>query len=193
VQADVAREDAVRAMVQTAVATFGHLDGACNAAGVPPHAVPAHELGIEAWEHASAVNLRGAFLSLKYEVTAMLACGRGAIVNIASTAGVAAIPNAADYCATKAGVIGLSRGAAIDYARRGIRVNVVLPGVTRTPMLMGLVAGTPGMEAQVVEANPMGRMAEPDEIAYAIRWLLSDEASFVTGALLAADGGLTAM
>ena len=188
---DVVNEDQVRASIDAAMSTFGRLDGACNAAGMTFMGVPMDEIPIDFWERVHAVNLRGLFLSMKYQAKAMLTGGGGSIVNIASTAGVAGIPNGAEYCSSKAGVIGVTRGAAVDYARRGIRVNVVLPGATRTQMMQQVFDRTEGMEAIVVENNPMGRLAEPDEVAFAVRWLLSAESSFITGVALPVDGGLT--
>ncbi|WP_234904937.1 SDR family NAD(P)-dependent oxidoreductase [Agrobacterium pusense] len=122
----------------------------------------------------------------------MLDAGKGSIVNVASTAGIAAFPNGADYCSAKGGVISATRAAALDYAKLGIRVNSVLPGATRTPMMQGQMDAFDGLEDIMMAASPMGRLAEPDEIAFAVRWLLSDEASFVTGTMLIVDGGLTA-
>jgi 2,5-dichloro-2,5-cyclohexadiene-1,4-diol dehydrogenase 1 len=183
----------VGAMVDAAVARFGKLDGACNAAGVPQTGKLLHDVSIEEWDRCHAVNLRGVFLCNKYQIAAMLRTGGGAIVNIVSTAAMVGFPNGAEYCASKSGVLGLVRGAAIDYATKGIRINSVLPGATDTPMLAGAFAQDPGLEAALAAVHPMGRLAKPDEIARAARWLLSDEASFVTGASYAVDGGHTAM
>jgi NAD(P)-dependent dehydrogenase (short-subunit alcohol dehydrogenase family) len=191
IRVDVVDEDQVRASISAAMSAFGHVDGACNAAGMPFMGVPMDEIPVDFWERVHAVNLRGLFLSMKYQAKAMLTGRGGSIVNIASTAGVAGIPNGSEYCSSKAGVIGATRAAAIDYARRGIRVNAVLPGATRTQMMQQVFDRTEGMEAVVVEHSPMGRLGEPDEIAFAVRWLLSAESSFVTGVALPVDGGLT--
>jgi 2,5-dichloro-2,5-cyclohexadiene-1,4-diol dehydrogenase 1 len=135
IRVDVVDENQVRASVSAAMSAFGHLDGSCNAAGMTFMGVAMDEIPIDFWERIHAVNLRGLFLSMKYQAKAMLTGEGGSIVNIASTAGAAGIPNGAEYCSSKAGVIGVSRGAAVDYARRGLRVNVVLPGAIRTQMM----------------------------------------------------------
>lgn len=193
VRADVSVEDDVKAMVATAVGSFGKLDGACNAAGVPQTGKMLHEVTPEDWDRCHRVNLRGTFLCNKYQIAAMLETGGGAIVNVVSTAAMVGFPNGGEYCASKAGVLGLVRGAAIDYATKGIRINAVLPGATDTPMLSGAFANDPGLEAALAAVHPMGRLGKPTEIAAAVRWLLSDEASFVTGASYAVDGGHTAI
>ncbi len=190
---DVSNEDDVKSMVRAAVDTFGTLDGACNAAGVPQRGKLLHEVTADEWDHCHRVNLRGAFLCNKYQIAAMLETGGGAIVNIVSTAGMVGFPNGAEYCASKAGVLGLMRGAAIDYAQKGIRINSVLPGATDTPMLAGAFAQDPGLKDALASVHPIGRLGQPSEIAAAARWLLSDEASFVTGAAYAVDGGHTAI
>ncbi|GGD79987.1 SDR family NAD(P)-dependent oxidoreductase [Croceicoccus mobilis] len=189
---DVTDDDAVRGAVEQTVARFGKLDGACNAAGATFMGVRMHEVDVDFWDHVHAVNLRGLFLSMKYQVAAMLEAGGGAVVNIASTAAIAAIPNGSEYCSAKAGVAGVTRAAALDYARSNIRINAVLPGATRTAMMEHAFTLIDRLREIVPEANPMGRLAEPDEMAMAVRWLLSAEASFVNGVLLPVDGGLTA-
>jgi len=191
VAANVAHEADVRALVDAAVSRFGGLQGAVNAAGVPQVGKLAHDVTIEDWDRCHGVNLRGVFLCTKYQIVAMLAGGGGSIVNIASTAALVGFPNGAEYCASKAGVMGLVRGAAIDYATRGIRINAVLPGGTLTPMLKGAMANDPGLEPALAAVHPMNRFGQPDEIAAAARFLISDEASFVTGAAYAVDGGHT--
>ena len=193
VTTDVSREADVRAMVDAAIATFGTLDGACNAAGVAQTGKLLHEVTLDDWDRCHGVNLRGLFLCNKYEVAAMLERKGGAIVNIASTAAMVGFPNGSEYCASKAGVMGLVRGGAIDYATRGIRINAVLPGGTLTPMLKSAMAADPGLEPALAAVHPMNRFAQPDEIAGAARWLLSDEASFVTGTSFAIDGGHTSI
>jgi NAD(P)-dependent dehydrogenase (short-subunit alcohol dehydrogenase family) len=192
VRTDVSSETDVKALVDAAVTAYGRLDGACNAAGVPQRGKPMHEVTLDEWDFVHSVNLRGLFLCNKYQVAAMLESG-GAIVNIASTAASVGFPNGAEYCASKAGVMGLVRGSAIDYATRGIRINAVLPGGTLTPMLKGAMALDPGLEPALAAVHPMNRFGQPVEIAAAARWLLSDEASFVTGAAFAIDGGHTAI
>ena len=193
VRSNVSVEDDVKTTVETAVSTFGKLDGACNAAGVAASSKMLHEVTPDDWDRCHSVNLRGTFLCNKYQIAAMLETGGGAIVNIVSTAAMVGFPNGSEYCASKAGVLGLVRGAAIDYATKGIRINAVLPGATDTPMLSGAFATDPGLEAALAAVHPMGRLGKPGEIAAAARWLLSDEASFVTGASYAVDGGHTAI
>jgi NAD(P)-dependent dehydrogenase (short-subunit alcohol dehydrogenase family) len=193
VRTDVSSETDVKALVDAAVTAYGRLDGACNAAGVPQRGKPMHEVTLEDWDFVHGVNLRGLFLCNKYQVAAMLESGGGAIVNIASTAASVGFSNGAEYCASKAGVMGLVRGSAIDYATKGIRINAVLPGGTLTPMLKGAMALDPGLEPALAAVHPMNRFGQPVEIAAAARWLLSDEASFVTGAAFAIDGGHTAI
>jgi NAD(P)-dependent dehydrogenase (short-subunit alcohol dehydrogenase family) len=192
VAADVSDERSVMAMVDHAVATYGRLDGACNAAGVPQRGKLLHEVDLEEWDLCHGVNLRGLFLCNKYQIKAMLERG-GAIVNIASTAAMVGFPNGAEYCASKAGVLGLTRGSAIDYATKGIRINAVMPGGTLTPMLKKAMENDPGLEPALAAVHPMNRFGQPNEIAAAARWLLSDEASFTTGAAFAIDGGHTAI
>ncbi|WP_404477131.1 SDR family NAD(P)-dependent oxidoreductase [Novosphingobium sp. BL-52-GroH] len=192
VRVDVADEASVSAMTQTAASRFGRLDGACNAAGVPQRGKALHEIELGEWDACHAVNLRGLFLCNKHEIRAMLDKG-GAIVNIVSTSAMVGFPNGSEYCASKAGAMGLTRGAAIDYATKGIRINAVLPGGTLTPMLKGAMAVDPGLEGALAAVHPMNRFGHPSEIAGAVRWLLSDEASFATGASFAIDGGHTSI
>ena len=194
VRCDIGDEAAVCGLVKAAVEAFGRLDGAFNNAARPSfsHTDTANalaDLPTAAMERAVTVNLMGTFWCLKYEIPAMLGTGGGAIVNTASNAGVLAIPNAADYVATKHAVIGLTKAAALDYARAGIRVNAVLPGVTRTKMMEESFARNPELNDWAAEVQPNGRVAEPEEIAAAALWLLSDAASFVTGVSMHIDGG----
>ena len=193
VTADVADDASVAAMVAAAVSAYGRLDGACNAAGVPQVGKLLHEVSLDEWDRCHAVNLRGLFLCNKHQIAAMLENGGGSIVNIVSTAAMVGFPNGAEYCASKAGAMGLTRGAAIDYATRGIRINAVLPGGTLTPMLKSAMAADPGLEPALAAVHPMNRFGQPEEIAGAVRWLLSDEASFATGASFAIDGGHTSI
>lgn len=186
---DVADQDQIAAMVTSAVAQFGRLDGACNAAGMGPLGKALHEIAVEEWDLRHSINLRGVFLSMKHEATAMMTTGGGSIVNIGSTAGIRGFLNSSEYCASKAGVMGLVKGAAIDYAKCGIRVNAVLPGATATPMMAAFIEQDPEREALLAASHPMGRLGEPIEISSAVAWLLSDEASFVTGVSLPVDGG----
>ncbi len=194
VRCDIGDEAAVRALVDAAVDAFGRLDGAFNNAGRPSFshtdvASALVDMPNAAMERAISTNLMGTFWCLKYEIAAMLRTGGGSIVNTASNAGVLAIPNAVDYIATKHAVIGLTKSVALDYARQGIRVNAVLPGVTRTKMMEESFARTPELNDWAAEVQPNGRVGEPGEIAAAALWLLSDAASFVTGTSMHVDGG----
>lgn len=191
VRLDVTQEDQHHAAVAAAVKAFGKLDGSCNAAGMSYEGRPMHEINPDFWEKVYAVNLRSIFFAIRAQVPAMLQAGKGSIVNIASTAPIASWPNAADYITTKGGVVAATRAAALDYAKSGIRVNTVLPGATHTAMLQKVMDTYEGLEESMVSACPMGRLGDPDEIAFAVRWLLSDEASFVTGSSMVVDGGLS--
>jgi NAD(P)-dependent dehydrogenase (short-subunit alcohol dehydrogenase family) len=138
------------------------------------------------------VNLKGVWLCMKYQIPVMVAQGSGAIVNMASVAGLNGFPNGGIYAASKHGVIGLTRSAALEYARQGIRVNAVCPGYTDTPMVRAMMDAVPQMERVTTSASPMRRLADPAEIAAAVVWLCSDKASFVTGHALPVDGGFVA-
>lgn len=193
-RADLASEAEVRLLVDHAVRTYGRLDGAFNNAGLEQCAKPLHELTTEQWERAIRVDLTSVFWCIKYQVLAMLEAGGGAIVNTASSLGQVAIRNAAEYITAKHGVIGLTRAAAADYGSRSIRVNAVLPGIIRTPMIARLIED-PSFAAffeRLKDRHPIGRFGEPAEIGAAVTWLLSDAASFVNGAAISVDGGYLA-
>jgi NAD(P)-dependent dehydrogenase (short-subunit alcohol dehydrogenase family) len=192
VAADVAADDAMGAAVAAAVGAYGRLDLAANCAGVGGGHAPTHEYPVETWDRILAVNLRGTWLAMRAEVPAMLAAGGGAIVNVASTLGLRGSPNASPYSASKHGVVGLTRTAAIEYAPHGIRVNAVCPGAIDTPMMDETFARFPGFREMLVGFVPMGRMGTAAEVAGAIAWLLSGAASFVTGEALTVEGGLLA-
>jgi NAD(P)-dependent dehydrogenase (short-subunit alcohol dehydrogenase family) len=192
VQVDVADSASVAAMVAAAVDRFGRLDCAFNNAGIEVEATRTHEADEDVFERTIAVNLRGVFLCLKHEIAAMLQTGGGSIVNTASIAGVGGAPGMPAYAASKHGVIGLTRTAALEYARNNIRVNAVCPGVVRTPMMEAAIAAAPARAERVAGMHPMNRVAEPEEVARAALWLCSDGASFVTGDALRVDGGVGA-
>lgn len=183
---DVTQGAAVEALVRGTVERYGRLDWAVNNAGVGGVMAPTDQQSEAAWDAIMEVNLKGVWLCMKYEIRAMLEQGGGAIVNVASAAGLVGFRYAAPYAASKHGVVGLTRSAALEYARKGIRVNAVCPGFTETPMVEGL--GETMVEA-TVKAIPMRRLGTPEEIAQAIVWLCSEGASFVTGHALAVDGG----
>ena len=173
---------------------FGRLDAAVNNAGISGHFYQRlHEADDETFERVLDVNLRGVWHCMKAELPPMLAQGSGAIVNIASVAGLIGAPKAADYTASKHAVVGITKSAALDYAKSGIRVNAVCPAYTDTAMVQGAIAGNPVMASIMTRAIPMGRLGLPEEIAEAVVWLCSDASSFVTGHALVLDGGLVAI
>lgn len=189
---DVTDEAAVDALVASVVAEHGRLDLAANVAGVSGGYRNIDALDTDSWRTLMAVNLEGVLFSLRAELRVMKEAGQGAIVNVASTAGVMGVPGMAAYAASKHGVIGLTRTAALETARLGVRVNAVCPGPVRTPMLRAFVGGDEDLLEQSGRTTPMGRLGEPSEIAEAIVWLLSGSASFVTGVALQVDGGVAA-
>lgn len=198
VATDIADEAQVRAMVDAAVATYGRLDGAFNNAGIPgyshqPNVETVHfaDLPLSAFVRSLTVNAVGTFLCMKYELQAMLVSGGGSIVNTSSIAGILALEAAADYVAAKHAVIGLTKAAALDYARKNIRVNAVLPGVVRTQMMEASFAENPELIEWTSSMQPIGRIGMPVEIAEAAVWLLSDAASLVTGISMPVDGGFS--
>lgn len=190
---DVTDEEAVDALVVSIVERHGRLDLAANVAGTPGAYADVVDSTTEVWRSTMAVNLDGVYFCLRAELRAMRIHGSGAVVNVASSAGRMGVPGMAAYSASKHGVIGLTKSAALEVAREGIRVNAVLPGSVRTPMLRGFVGGDEEVLEKMGRRAPMGRLGEPDEIAEAIVWLLSDAARFVTGNALAPDGGVAAI
>jgi NAD(P)-dependent dehydrogenase (short-subunit alcohol dehydrogenase family) len=191
VKADLSSEEDVRSLIDRTVSDHGRLHGAFNNAGLEQCALPLHELTTAQWDRAIRVDLTSVFWCLKYQVTAMLKTGGGAIVNTASSLGQVAIQNASEYIAAKHGVIGLSRAAAAEYGMHGIRVNALLPGIIKTPMIARLSedARFSAFFGKLKERHPIGRFGEPAEIGEAVKWLLSDAASFMNGAAMACDGG----
>jgi NAD(P)-dependent dehydrogenase (short-subunit alcohol dehydrogenase family) len=188
---DVTRADDVKAALDKTIETFGRLDFGFNNAGVEQPVTPAADLTEEEWDRIVDIDLRGVFLCMKYEIPLMLKQGGGAIVNTSSGAGVKGIAGQAAYCAAKFGMIGLTKAAALDYAKSNIRVNAVCPGFVDTPMMKRFTGGTPEGRQMVVDSEPVGRPASPQEIAAAVVWLCSDAASFVIGHALVIDGGQT--
>ena len=192
VKTDVAQASQVQALVQTTVEKFGRLDVAFNNAGIEGAWLPIAEQAEEDWDRTIDINLKGTWLCLKYEIQQMLKQGQGgAIVNMASVAGFIGSAGASTYCASKHGVIGLTKGAALETARSGIRVNAVSPAVIETPMGERLF-GEPEMKKFSLGLHPMGRFGKPTEVAEAVLWMCSDKASFMTGQSLALDGGFLA-
>lgn len=191
---DVTRSEDVEAMVAAAVEAFGRLDAAVNNAGIAGSFTDRlHEADDLMFERVLAVNLRGVWHCMKAELARMLAAGGGSIVNIASVAGLIGAPKAAAYTASKHAVLGLTKSAAVDYAKLGLRVNAICPAYTDTRMVQSAIEGNPLMAHIMQRAIPMGRLGQPAEIAEAVVWLCSDASSFVTGHALALDGGLVAL
>lgn len=188
---DVSDSESVRALVEAAVQTYGRLDVAFNNAGLLPPTADLVDMSVEDFDRTIAVDLRGVFLCLKYEIGAMLKTGGGAIVNTASVAGVVADPGMASYVAAKHGVVGLTKAAALDYVTRNIRVNAVAPGLVATPMTNRWL-NDPGFAAKLMQNSPIGRAAQPEEIAGTVLHLCSSAASFTTGQTFVVDGGQTA-
>ena len=193
-RADVSRESDVKAMVAHTVETFGKLDCAFNNAGILEDGSPdVTGYSLELWNRVIGINLTGVWLCMKYEIPEMLKQGGGAIVNNASVASLVGLPGATALVASKHGVVGLTKNAALEYANRGIRINAVCASFIKTPILEPYFAAHPEEEAEMVRKEPIGRMGAPEEVAEAAVWLLSDAASFVTGHSLVVDGGYTAM
>jgi NAD(P)-dependent dehydrogenase (short-subunit alcohol dehydrogenase family) len=192
VKADVAKAAEVEALVRKTVQKFGRLDVAFNNAGIEGVWMPITEQSEEDWDHTIDVNLKGVWLCLKYELRQMLKQGgRGAIVNMSSVAGLMGSADAAPYCASKHGVIGLTKSAALENARKGIRVNAVCPAVIETAMGERLF-GAPEVKKRALSLHPIGRFGTPMEIAEAVVWMCSERASFMTGQYLVLDGGFLA-
>jgi NAD(P)-dependent dehydrogenase (short-subunit alcohol dehydrogenase family) len=192
VRADVADPVSVERMVAFAVERFGALDFACNVAGVSGEPKPFTDHTLAEWQRVINIDLTGVFLCLQHELRQMVTQGRGAIVNVSSAAGVVPAPGQPQYTAAKHGVLGLTKQAAQEYARAGIRVNAVLPGQTETAPMRAYLDAQPDHGERMLRGLPAGRMATPGEIAESIVWLCSDAASYVNGVSLLVDGGLIA-
>ncbi len=191
VKTDVSKATEVEALIAQTVESFARLDYAFNNAGSRGVGLT-HELSEESWDEAIDTNLKGTWLCMKYEILQMLKQGQGAIVNMSSSFGLVGFPGRASYSASKHGVIGLTKTAALEYAQEGIRVNAVCPGGVMTPPVESLMQQNPELAEGFLKSQPIGRIAEPNEIAEAVLWLCSDAASFVTGNAMVVDGGYTA-
>jgi NAD(P)-dependent dehydrogenase (short-subunit alcohol dehydrogenase family) len=192
VRCDVADEHQVAAMVEQTISTFGRLDVAFNNAGVQSPAVETADSTSEEFDRVNAINLRGVWSCMKYELREMRKQGSGVIVNNSSLGGLVGLPGRAIYHASKHGVLGLTKSAALEYASRGIRINAVCPGTIETPMVADMLAKEPDAMKEIMRDQPIGRLGQPEEIAAAVLWLCSPGASFVIGHALAVDGGFTA-
>src|SRR6267142_2527213 len=192
IRCDVTDEAQVKAMVEQTVSAFGRLDAAFNNAGVQSPAVETADARGEEFDRVNAINLRGVWTCMKYELRQMREQGNGAIVNCSSIGGLIGLPGRAVYHASKHGVIGLTKSAALEYASRGIRINAVCPGTVDTPMVSAMLATQAEAMKEIMRDQPIGRLGRPEEIASAVLWLCSPGAGFVIGHALAADGGFTA-
>ncbi len=191
-QVDVSDEDNVKAMIDSVIETFGGLHFGINNAGIEGAQHPLHEMPSDNWHRVVNINLSGVYYCMKYEIAHMLKNGGGAIVNTSSVAGLVGFASLAPYVASKHGVTGLTRNAAVEYSAQGIRVNSIHPGAIRTEMVARAIKDNPGLGDQIGSMHPIGRMGEPEEIANAMVWLCSDEAGFVTGHTMTVDGGMVA-
>lgn len=189
---DVSRANEVEMLVKLAVDTYGALDYAFNNAGIQGELSPTAECTEENWDRITGINLKGVWLCMKYEIAQMLKQGNGSIVNNSSNFGLVGSNGMPAYSAAKHGVVGLTKTAAIEYAQTGLRVNAVCPGPVQTPLVEKIVARQPEILDAITDREPIGRMGRADEIAAAVLWLCSDEASFVVGSVLPVDGGYVA-
>jgi NAD(P)-dependent dehydrogenase (short-subunit alcohol dehydrogenase family) len=188
---DVGDGDQVAAMVRQTVARFGRLDVAFNNAGIEIENQPLAQVTEEMFERLMRVNVKGVWLCMKHEIDQMLMQGGGVIVNTASVAGLVGAPGHPVYAATKHAVVGMTKSAAVEYARKGIRINSVCPGIIRTEMTERAIARRPDRARNVADLHPIGRLGEAEDIANAVVFLSCDEAAFVLGHQLAVDGGMT--
>ncbi|MEA2650211.1 MAG: hypothetical protein QOG61_2646 [Candidatus Binataceae bacterium] len=192
IAADVSMPKQVEAMVAKTVEVYGRLDGAFNNAGIEGKMADTVEYPEETFDRIMAINLKGVWLCMRAEIPQMLKTGGGAIVNTASGAGLVGVPMLSAYNASKHGVVGLTKTAALEYAQKNIRVNCVCPGLINTPMVARMIDSGGMNEQESVAAEPVRRMGRPEEIGEGVVWLLSDAASFVTGHSMSIDGGYVA-
>jgi len=192
VKTDVSSEADVKALIEKTVDTYGKLDCAFNNAGIHKEFISTVDFTAEDWDEMIDVNLKSVWLCMKYEIPQMLKQGKGAIVNTSSAAGLVGAPSNPAYPASKHGVVGLTKCTALEFARKGIRINCVCPGPIRTGMNETLAASNPEIVKAMDQKVPMGRIGEPEEVAAAAIFLASDEASYITGHSLPVDGGIVA-
>lgn len=190
-RADVSNPEDCQAMVAAALDKFGRLDIAFNNAGIGGEVNLTGDYSVEGWQNVIAINLSGVFYGMKYEIPALLKSGGGVIVNMASILGRVAFENSSAYVAAKHGVVGLTKNAAVEYAKQNLRINAVGPAFIRTPMIAGLEQNTE-IRDHLISLHPIGRLGESEEVAELVIWLSSDKASFVTGAYYPVDGGYLA-
>lgn len=191
IKTDVTRFKDMENVVRSTVEIYGRLDIAFNNAGIQPATAPLAEVEADDWERVLSVDLTGLYNSMKAEIPAMLAKGGGVIVNMASTSGIRGAASQAGYSAAKHAVVGLTKSAALDYARVGVRINAVLPGPVDTPPVRQAIADDPALGKMIEEMVPLGRSARPEEIADAVLFLASDTSNFIVGHSLVVDGGMT--
>ncbi len=192
VRVDVSKPEDVEAMVRAAVDTYGRLDVLFNNAGMEGEQAPTAECTLENWDRVIAVNLKGVFLGMKYGIAAMLRSGGGSIINNASVAGIVGFASIPAYCASKGGVIQLTKTAALEYAKQGVRVNAICPGVIWTPMVERFVGGSEQTRGALEALEPVGRFGRPEEVARLALFLAGDDSTFCTGAPFVVDGGFVA-
>ncbi len=190
VKTDVAKEDEVKSLIEKTIKTYGRLDYAFNNAGIAEVPTAFADQTSTVFDNIMNINVKGVWLSMKYEIPQMLKNGGGAIVNMSSAAGIIGVPQMPIYVASKHAVIGLTKAAALEYAKSGIRINAVSPGAIETDMYYQVVGDNKQIREKFNTMQPMGRLGNPEEIANAVVWLLSDKASFVTGHTLLVDGGM---
>lgn len=193
IHADVGRAADVKALVEQVVAVHGRLDCAFNNAGIEEEHMRLADCTEDTFDRIMNVNVKGVWLCMKHQLAQMHAQGSGAIVNTASVAGLVGAPKMAAYSASKHAVVGLTKSAAVEYGRKGVRVNAVCPGIIRTQMYERALQADPQVEKFAVAAHPIGRLGRAEEVAAVVLWLCSDAASFVTGHAHTVDGGLTAL
>lgn len=192
IKCDVSDSAAVKSMVEKTISAFGRLDYAFNNAGIEGGMAMTHECTEENWDKTIGVNLKSIWLCMKNQIPEMQKQGKGVIINTASIAGLVGFPGLPAYVASKHGIIGLTKTAALEYAKSGIRVNAVCPGAIKTAMIDRITGNKKEVEEQFAAMEPIGRLGQPEEVANAVLWMCSDEASFVTGHAMTVDGGWVA-
>ena len=192
VHTDVSRADDVRSLINAAIEAYGRLDVLFNNAGVEGELVPTADCSLENWDRVIGINLKGVFLGMKYAIPHMIGNGGGAIINNASVAGVVGFAGLPAYCASKGGVIQLTKAAALEYAKTGLRVNAICPGVIATPMVERVLGDSEEMKKTFEALEPVGRFGTPEEVARLALFLATEDSSFCTGAPFIVDGGFVA-